>query len=194
MIVDSLYGDTSVAEYDASDRLAKVKTSYDNDASYVYDASGLLTRINFMNAGSKERFDFEYTGGIISKSTYSSDLGSGGSYKPWRYETFTVKDGNITEVKQYTMAGVLEGQAVLNYGSQLNPFKNLSLFNYANRLGMEQIVNFYSFFNKNISSGITIGANSFKTTNTYNNQKITKITSQDFNGNGGSFTWLFSYK
>jgi YD repeat-containing protein len=191
-IIDSLYSDTTIALYDASDKLIGAKNNYGDNVSYDYDAAGLLTQISYYWAGSKERYTFEYTNGVLSKSVYLSDLGSGGAYSIQGYETFTVKDGNITGVNQFSSAGNLIGQATFNYGTQLNPFKSLSLFNYANNLGMDQVVNFFTYFNKNINTGTNIGAVTFKTNNTFSNQRITKITSDYFYGNG-VFTWMFSY-
>lgn len=192
-IVDSLYEDTIVVEYDASDRAIRTKTNYGQNASYVYDAAGLLTQISYVVAGSKERVTYEYTNGNVSKANYTSDLNSGGAYVPVGYDVFTVAGGNITEVKLYANNGTLIGQVALTYGSESNLFKDLSLFNYGNQLGMDQIVNFYTYFNKNISSGIRIGNLSFKTTNTFSNKRLTKITSENFSGAGGVYTWMFSY-
>lgn len=192
-VIDSLYHDTATARYDASDRLIQINGTSGDYSGFTYDAAGLLTQIDYYWAGSKERYLIEYSGGNVSKTTYLSDLGSGRAYQSLAYETYTVTDGNITEVKQFTMGGTLDGQATLTYGTQANPFKNLSLFNYGNQLGMDQIVNFYTYFNKNISTGIKVGPITFKTNNTFTGQKVTKITSESFYGTGGSFTWMFSY-
>lgn len=193
-IYDSLYNyDSMTATYDVADRLVEVNSAPQDYIRITYDAAGLLTQVNYYWAGSRERYLVEYNGNNISKTTYLSDLGSGGAFQTLGYETYTVTDGNITEVRQFSTGGTLQAQATLTYGTQANPFKNLSLFNFANRLGMDQIVNFYTYFNKNISSGARIGPLTFKTNNTFTNQKLTKVISEDFFGSGGSFTWTFSY-
>jgi YD repeat-containing protein len=192
-IEDSVYDYGATAKYDASDRLIEVNMTSGDYARYTYDAAGLLTQLDYYLVGTKERFVIEYSGSNISRTTFLSDFGTGGAYESRGYETYTVAGGNITDVKQFSMSGTLTGQATLLYGSEGNPFKNLSLFNFFNRFGMDQIVNFYTYFNKNISSGVKLGPVTFKTNNTFTNHNLTKITSEYLYGTGGIFTYFFSY-
>ncbi|MHA4844809.1 RHS repeat domain-containing protein [Flavitalea antarctica] len=192
-IEDSVYDYGATAKYDASDRLVEVNMMSGDYARYTYDAAGLLTQVDYHLVGTKEKFVIEYTGSNISRTTFFSDFGNGGALEPKGYETYTVAGGNITEVKQFSTSGMLTDQITLLYGTEANPFKNLSLFNFFNRFGMDQIANFYTYFNKNISSGAKIGPVTFKTNNTFTNQKLSKITSEFWYGTGGIFTYFFSY-
>jgi len=197
-LLDSLYQDSLVATYDGSGNLSTV-----NDigafslgsSSFTYDANNLLTQINANVAGENEQYVFEYTSGIVSKKSYYSDFGLGGSLQLYSYDVYTVSNGNITDMKEYDAANNLTSETTFTYGSQANPFKLLGLFNFGNRLGTQDIISYETYFNKNIlvSFSITGGATA-TATNTFNSsQKPTKIVMND-QVNQWLLTWQFFYK
>jgi len=195
ILVDSLYTDTLVATYDGSGNLTAVtdKGGYPINAALTYNGSS-LTQVDYVLAGSAERYTFEYTGGVVSKENYYSNLGAG-PLQLQGYLTFTVSGGNITGTKAYHANGVLISEVTLTYGSQPNPFANLCLFNYGNRLGMDNIAPLEAYFNKNIATGITVsGLSAMSVTNSFDSKsRIGKIIAND-NINQEMFTWMFSYK
>jgi len=64
--------------------------------------------------------------------------------------TYAIIGGNITDIKEFTPGSVQTGETSINYGTQPNILKSLSLFNYANRLGMGSFLNDETWFNKNM--------------------------------------------
>jgi len=191
-IVDSVNQDTLTAAYDASGHLSTVTETYGTNASFTYDATGLLTQIDYQLAGSHEQFVFEYNNGIVSKETYNSNLGSG-PVSSQGYFTYTVTGGNITDIKAYTSGGSLVSETICTYGSQPNSFKSLSLFNYGGILGTDDIIRPETYFNKNNLAGFSVNGLSASSVYTFNGQQPTKIITTD-NINSGVFTWAFSYK
>ncbi|HLK31165.1 MAG TPA: hypothetical protein VKT28_21475 [Puia sp.] len=195
-VLDSLYQDSLVATYDASGRLTEVDDigPYSlGSATFSYDANGLLTQILSNVAGSTDKFVFEYTNGVLSKKSDYTDAG-GGSFQLWNYDVYTFNNGDITDMKEYNSAGALTFEATYSYGSQANPFKNLSLFNFGNRLGTDDIINFDTYFNKDIRTGFSISGLNSTSTNTFNSrQKPTKIVFND-QLNQWLLTWQFFYQ
>ena len=192
-IMDSIYQYGLSASYDASGRLEGATDDYGDDATYTYDANGQLTQIDYTMAGSRERFVFTYTNGVVSKKSYYSDFGSGGTMTLWRDYVYTVSGGNITTIKEYTAAGALVNTENFTYGNQANIFKELGLFNYGNILGTGYLMNFESHFNKNLPTAMTSGGPTMNNGFTYNSQQqLTKVVSTD--NSGGVFTWQFSYE
>lgn len=197
-MLDSLYQDSLVATYDGSGNLSTVNDvgafSLGN-SSFTYDANNLLTQINCSVAGENDQYVFEYANGIVSKKSYYSDLGLGGSLQLYSYDVYTVSNGNITDMKEYDAANNLTSETKFTYGSQANPFKLFGLFNFGNRLGTQDIISYETYFNKNILAGYSIvGGATATATNTFNsNQKPTEIIMND-QVNQWLLTWQFSYK
>ena len=192
-IVDSLAQDTLVANYDASGRLVSTFDSYGDNATYTYNADNQLAVLSYDWAGSKERFLFTYAGGTIQKKSYYSNLGSG-ALKYLGDFIYTVTGGNITSIKAYTASGTLISTSTFAYGSEPNPLKDLSLFNYANRLGMDYIMDIETYFNKNLWTKATISSASldFNIVYLFNSQRLTKAMAN--RSGGGVFTWQFGYR
>ncbi len=190
-IYDSSHDQSYTATYNPSGELKKIDATNGRNATFSYD-SGRLKEI-WYNAGSIERFSFTYTDGVVSKKSYYSDYGSG--FVLSRYYDYTVTDGNITHIEEYTPSGTLVSEATLTYSSQLNPFKELSLFNYSNQLGMMNVIDFDTYHNKNLI--LTRTENQVPRCNieyTFNAQQMTtKIVNNDASY-GGPFTWFFSYE
>jgi hypothetical protein len=196
-LLDSLYQDSLVATYDASGNLSTV-----NDigafalgsSSFTYNSNGTLAQIDANVAGENEQYVFEYTNGVVSKKTYSSDFGSGGALQLWSYDVYTMSNGNITDMKEYDAANDLTSETTFTYGAQANPFKTLGLFNFGNRLGTQDIINYETYFNKNIQTGYTNSSFNVTSSLTFNNlQKPTEIITMD-QINGWVETWQFFYK
>jgi len=193
-VADSINQDTLIAAYNNSGRLSTVTETYGTNASYTYDGNGQLQQVDYNMGGSHEQFVFEYTNGVVSKKTYNSNLGSG-PVSLQGYFTYTFSGGNITDIKEYTSASTLVAETTCTYGTQANAFKSLSLLNYGNLLGTDEIISLETYFNTNNLTGFTIN-NSIPTSSVYtfdNNQLPSKIVTTD-NMNSGVFTWFFSYK
>jgi YD repeat-containing protein len=193
-ITDSLNQDTLTAAYDAgTGKLSTVTETYGTNAAFTYDGNGLLTQINYQLAGSSEQYTFEYTNGVVSKKSYYSNLGSGG-LSLQGYFTYTVANGNITSMTEYTKSGVLVVTTNFTYGTQANPFKDLSLFTYGNILGTSDVINAETYFNTNVLTGALWNGVSIAATYTFNaNQLASKLVA---NNNYLNYveTWMFSYK
>lgn len=193
-IVDSLNEDSVVCTYNAAGKLASITDDYGDNVFFTYDGAGLLTEVDYTLAGERGQYKYFYNNGIIEKKEHWSDNGSGAPLSLWRYYTYTVSGGNITTMKEYTKAAVLVKESTFTYGSQLNPFKDLGLFNYGNRLGTLYVIDHEAYFNKNLLTGANIGGIPVINTYTFNSsQQVTKIVSSV--GSGGTvYTWLLGYK
>lgn len=192
-IIDSLNQDTLTAAYDAtSGALSAVTETWGMNATFSYDGTGLLTRINSVIAGSLEQYAFEYTGGVVSKKSYYSNLGAG-SVSLQGYYTYVVTNGNITSMSQYDKNGALVVTTTYTYGTQPNNFKNLALFTYANFLGTADVLNIESYFNTNNQTGSSWNGTSIASTYTFNaNQAVSKLVTTN-NYLDYVLTWMFFY-
>jgi len=194
-LVDSIYNDTLVATYDGSGNLTAVtdKGAYPINATYTYGANNTLTQLDYVLAGSAERYTFEYTGGVVSKKSYYSNLGAG-PLQLRGYFTYVVTGGNITLIKAYIAGGIQVAAANLTYGAQTNPFSNLCLFNYGGRLGMDDIAPIEAYFNKNIVASLATSGITATLNNTFDSkQQLGKIVADD-QINQWLLTWQFFYK
>jgi len=192
-VIDSIYGYIVTASYDETGKLQSIDDDYGDDASITYDADGRLTAINFIIAGSKEKYAFEYSNGIIGIMRHYSDHGSGGALSLWRQYNYTVQQENIVAIYEYTAGGSLVSTKEFTYGTQPNNFKQLALFNTANRLGSERIISIESYFNKNMAKSISSENSIVNNTYTINsNQQFSKAVSTE--DGGYTYTWLFKYE
>ena len=193
-LLDSLYQDSLVATYDASGNLSTVNDIGPfglGNTSFTYNTNGTLAQIDANVAGEKEQYVFEYTNGVVSKKSYSSDFGLGGSLQLYSYDLYTVSNGNITDMKEYDAANNLTSETSFTYGVQANPFKTLSLFNFGDRLGTQDIINYETYFNKNIQTGYTNSSYNVTSAITFSSQqKPTKIITNDAINNWVE-TWQF---
>jgi hypothetical protein len=92
-LLDSLYQDSLVSTYNASGNLGTVNDigSFGlGSSSFTYNTNGTLAQINANVAGENDQYVFEYTNGIVSKKTYSSDFGQGGALQLYSYDVYTV--------------------------------------------------------------------------------------------------------
>ena len=196
MLVDSVQADTLVTTYDASGNLTAVtdKGAYPINATFTYDAGNHLTQYDYVLAGSSERYTFDYTGGVVSKKSYYSNLGSG-SLQLQGYYTYTVSGGNITGIAIFKANGTQLGAVTVTYGTQANPFSNLCLFNYGDRLGLDDMAPIETYFNKNLVTEATVtGFPATTLTNTFDGkQELTRVVAND-QVNGNLLTWQFYYK
>ncbi|HZE83751.1 MAG TPA: RHS repeat domain-containing protein [Puia sp.] len=197
-LIDSSNLDTLVPAYDDSGRIASIleRSPFPSGSSahFTYDDSNRLTGINYYMAGSNESFYFEYTNGVVSKKSYYSDLGSGGSATLQSTFLYNVSGGNITDILEFKPGGVPVGEWKATYSGQANPFRTLSLFNYGNILGMGSFLFGETWFNKNMLSTLNING-SVTATNVYSFNALQapiKLIADD-PINNGLFTWIFSY-
>ena len=192
-LIDSVNGYLLTATYDTAGRLEDISEDYTNAASYTYDINGLLTAINFTIAGSREKYLFTYSNGVVSKKSHYSDFGSGGAQSLWREYIYTVNGGNITTIKEYNAGATLLNTENFTYGAHTNIFKNLALFNCENILGTENLINFETYFNKNLVTGMSSSARNITNAFTLNaEQQLSKAVSTE--NPGHVFTWQFSYQ
>jgi hypothetical protein len=197
VFLDSLYQDSLVASYDASGNLIEVDDNGSNglgSSSLTYNANNQLTEIDEVVAGEKNQYLFTYTNGIVSKKTYNTDFGSGEALQLYSYDNYTLTAGNITDMKEYDASNNLTSETTFTYGPQANPFQQIGLFNFGNRLGTSDIAAYETFFDKNILTGFSISGQSATMTNSFNSsQQLTRVIDND-QIYQGIFTWIFSYK
>lgn len=206
MIRDSTHHVSLNASYDARGRLSNISTIFSFNASYTYDANDLLTEINTEVVGQHDQYIFTYNNGVIAEKKWYSEISPGAGLSLWATFKYTVTDGNITNIKEYRSGGFLASDKDLEYDLEPNPFKELSLFNFANVLGADKIFNFETYFNKNILytysvNGIGATDGNAENDNLYDNavdsDHLLSITTFVDWGNAvdyNFYTWLFSYK
>jgi hypothetical protein len=196
VILDSMKQDSLVASYDALGNLTAINNigSFSlGNASFIYDENGLLTEINYGVKGSENQYLFEYSNGAVSKKSRYLNYDAGSPLLLLNYDIYTVSDGNITEMKEYSASGSLYSTTTFAYGTQANPFKLLGLMNFGNRLGTNDIANFETYFNKNIQTGfLTNGSNVMSLLTFDSQQKPTKIITDDLIDDW-LLTWQFFY-
>jgi len=201
MITDSTNYVTFNSSYNAKGQLTGVAMLNAFSAEYSYDATGLLTGINMEIAGEQEQFAITYNNGIIAEKKWYVEVSTGGSLSLFETFKYTVTDGNITNIKEYRYDGSLVSDKELRYGFEPNPFRELSLFNFANVLGADEIFNIDTYFNRNILEGYVIDSNSYASNdNLYegaNSDNLTRIEAFVPNSTPEGFeslTWQFFYK
>lgn len=190
-VIDSMYEDTMTAHYDASGRIDHISSNLGENVYYTYDANGLLVQQDY-NWGTDERFVFTYDNGVIAKKSYYDN--ATGPMALWRYWTYTLTNGNITNIKEYNKNGTLVGEANLTYSTLPNDYKDLALFNYGNYLGLDPFVNYESLFNKNLVSTIELNGINISLTSTLNDrQQLGKLVAHETTYDQ-TLTWRFNYK
>jgi len=206
-LIDSIYGDTLTPAYDGSDRITGIteRSDWSNDhLTVTYNASGQVTQLDYTLNGEKDRYVFEYSGGMPSKNTFYTDAGQAGALTLWRVYTYTTTGSNITSIKESDNSGTLLGERKITFGTQTNPFKTLALFNWGNRLGTEDIIPIETIFNANALTSTTwydATQNPFYSTTVVpvnnaagNPVGITATEKDPSAGVMNTFTWSFSYK
>jgi YD repeat-containing protein len=194
-LVDSLYGDTTLATYDAAGRLTKIAANSGLDLiqTVTYDANGLLTSLGYDDGFTKERYDFSYTNGVVSKKSFYTNAGSGNTLTHYRDHIYTVTNGNITEITIQSPSGQFLTKETFEYGTQANPFKDLAFFG---QLGSRYFIDVETYFNKNLPKKATgVGSTTGIYSNAYtldSKQRIIKAVQTE--QAGGVFTWMFEYK
>ncbi len=106
-IIDSVYQDTLTGYYNEAGLLETVReiSPYGNDhCTYTYNSDSQLTVTDETISGVHQQYLYEYTENVLSKATYFSNAGAG-SLVLSRYCYYTVTDGNISEVSEYTANG-----------------------------------------------------------------------------------------
>ncbi|NII26463.1 hypothetical protein HB364_15345 [Pseudoflavitalea sp. X16] len=190
-LIDSLYGDTMTATYDAAGRIERITNSFGEYVKYTYNGDGLLTQQDY-NWGTNERYVYTYKDGVVEKKSYYHN--ANGPMELWRYYTYTVTGGNITSIKEYDKSGTLIVEKTLTYTSLPNDYKELALFNYSNLKGLEPFITDESLFNKNVPATMSWDGDKITLTNTLNGSKqlgkmVATIDSYD-----ETYTWRFNYK
>ncbi|WP_188316085.1 hypothetical protein [Chitinophaga agrisoli] len=189
-VVNVSWEDSLIGTYNDAGNLSQMVLK-DNGSittvTYTYNAANQLTQISHKQGNDENRNVFEYTNGVVSKNS-SYAVGPNGELSLGAYYIYEVTDGNITKIKSYS-GGLFTGESTLTYNSDPNIFKSLSLFNDNSALGMNDIADQQTWFNKNMCTGSTF-INTTQTTTvnaftyTYNaDQQLTKVVStQTFAG------------
>ena len=203
MVVDSARKDTMYAIYDGSGRLSRIRQMHDFSYSPLnrtgdsvrlsYNTDGSLATYDYSKAGSQFQCAFEYAGGVLAKSSfYTSDFNSG-PLTLWRTFIYEMSGGNMVGRKEYTASNSLVEETKFTYGPQANPFKSIALFNFANQLGTQEVIDLELYFNQNILTGYTNPMRSLNNTNSFNaSQKPDKIVSRFVYPNGTKFNYVFT--
>src|SRR5258707_55698 len=78
ILVDSLKNDTLVATYDDAGYLTAItdKSTSPDNATFTYDGNHLLTQISYTNATTTQQYVFEYTNGVVSKTSNYTATGA----------------------------------------------------------------------------------------------------------------------
>ncbi len=200
MITDSTNDVSLNASYNAQGRLSGINTTFSFNASYTYDGNGLLTEVNTDVVGVHDQYIITYNNGVIAEKKWYTQVNVSGPPSLWETFKYTVTDGNITDIKEYRYDGTLISDKELDYDLEPNPFKELSLFNFANVLGTDEIFNLDTYFNKNILHGYAVNGFNESNNNLYDNvgNSDNLITIESFvpaqNGDYTFLTWQFSYK
>lgn len=208
VVIDSINNDTLTGVYNGGSQLTNIAESnaYYHDAlNATYNSTGQLTEMTFSFFGENDKYVFTYTAGssMPSQCAYYTNSGSGSLFL-YRTYVYTVTGQNITGVKEYDKSNTFLGEHKMTFGTQANPFKTISLFNWGNRLGMNDIVMTESIFNANLHTSTTWYGDSnniiYTTTVTATNDQSgnpTKITASEKYPDGSIqslFTWGLSFK
>ena len=204
IIIDSLNQDTLTATYNGTGQLTAIQETYGDGLTATYNSSGQLTEIDDVIAGSQEQYVFTYSGPMPSKCTYSTNSGAGTPLAVWRYYAYSVTGENITDIKEYNASNTLLGERKLTFAGKANPFQTLSLFNWGNRLGTQDIISVETFFDASMTA-TTEWDNAtnnpyyttYQTTTLNNSAEPVKIIASEQAPGGvvqNLFTWGFSYK
>ncbi len=180
-VVDSLHRDSLIGYYEADSTLQKIDlyTSYGASSpieNYVlsYDNNQRITEVEYTVSGQHNRLVYLYANGatrLPSQKDLYTDFGQNTDPELWKSFTYEFTNGNITKMIEYNDAGAPTGLVVTyDYTKVRNIFKNLAFFNLGNYLGLEEIINNESFFNRHLIRSYTItapGAASLTIQNTY---------------------------
>ncbi len=197
-VTDSAHHDTLNAGYNAAGKLmtitGKFSSSASPHASFTYGAGGLLMQVDYTIAGTDQRLVFEYNGTAISKKSYYTAANQLGQFQLFDYFIYTVSGGNITRIEEFNSVNQLVNEKLLTYGAEGNPFRDFSLFNFANNLSAEDIMNSEVYFCTNVLTGFNSSSQMQTLTNSFTRQKPARIAvSYKDPFTSYQLTWLFEY-
>lgn len=177
-IVDSTEKSDLQATYNEAGLLTSTIQKYtDGSAStpvtFTYNADNTLAEAN-TTFGTLEKFRnvFEYTNGVISKRTfYDYDL-SKSTLRYWKYWTYVVTNGNITNRKEFDSDNKLVEEISYTYTNDANFFKPFALVNFQNKVGLNYLCEEEIIFNKNSIASYTRQGFTTTFTYSYNSNKL----------------------
>jgi hypothetical protein len=187
-LFDSSHNRTMTPSYNDKGQLELVMETYNHGAGFQYNSDGALTDVYTTNY-----YHFDYTDGIVSRKTMYNEAGN----SVYRYFDYTVTDGNITTIKEYSASAVLLSTSTLTYTDESNLFKDISLFTYRNEPGTDPVIQLETYFNKNLLK--TVNQNGTITSSTeyiFNKQSlpVKAITDYHLIDYPGVFTRQFMYR
>ena len=187
------------ATYSSAGNISSILVAYGatntHNFTYTYNADNHLTQIDYLAGGvTPTIIAIAYTNGLPSKKTQTATYnGVAKLYKTWLY---TVKDSNITNIKEYDADSNFVFETVCTFTDKENILKPLGLFGSVYWLDLSQAASLEAFYNKNLIATSTIY--DVALTNyvyTYNdNKQLTKlVASTEYPFYAGIWTRTFSY-
>jgi YD repeat-containing protein len=191
-IIDSVYEDTLKVTYNIAGKVSAVQDEGWDPATFTYNDAGQLTEIFYEAGEYSERYVFEYTNGVLSKkSEYAQTNANSPVLNLWKYHTYVVTNGNITNMKEYSAADALLSETTFTYSAYPNALKPLSLLNSRNTLGLGDLANHETYFNNNLIASSTVGGVQTTFTYTYaSGERLAQFVSSSPNA---IYTRMFSY-
>lgn len=179
-IVDSVLPFTLTPTYNSAGDIISIKgigQGYSNTVTFSYNTDNQLTQVDAQYGQNAHQYVFEYVNGVISKrSVYNQARPGVPGLELFGYYTYEVTNGNITKLKQYNKANALVIEKTFTYTSHPNISKPLALLNWGDRIGLGQVANEETFFNKNLIANYTSQGSLTTFTYTYNsNQRLSKF-------------------
>jgi hypothetical protein len=199
-VEDSLWGLTMTATYSNSGYISSIEHVHNGNISenytYTYNSSNQLIQIDYTDSGiTPTRIEITYTNGMPSKRTLT--YSSNGAYKLSRTWVYTVKDSNITDIKEYNANNSLEYETSYTFTSNENILKPLALFtdNLGGGLGLIDAALLDTYFNKNLIATTTkYGVVTNYTYNYNDNKQLTKfVVSTTESIYAGIYTRILGY-
>ncbi|MDF2190109.1 hypothetical protein [Paraflavitalea sp. CAU 1676] len=145
-IIDSAYEDTMTASYTGNNKYPdRVDAVFAGSVSYTYDATGNPTMVA---GGIGNKVEMQYASGS-QLSTAALFYRENSTWKPslnykFRYDS----KSNLVGFDEFNSSQVLRGQTQITYTEIQNPFKDLSPYNFANMLGMDDVLPAFMFLYK----------------------------------------------
>ncbi|MCW3467842.1 hypothetical protein [Chitinophaga nivalis] len=197
-VENTTYGSIYNATYDGAGNLTVFTQIHKGvlalTVNFKYNADNLLEEFDPpMYSGSKSRYTYQYTNGILSRKTYYTVTNQKypTTLNIWRYYTYEATNGNITSRKEYDSENKLVGETTFTYTNDKNIFRSLCMFNFINDLGLYDVASVEKFFNKNLIATETVNGVQRKFSYTYNENKQLTGLVVSYPGAIRTRTWFY---
>jgi glycosidase len=153
-VKDSADGETWTANFDKEGNVVAVVNTYDGEdytVRFTYNVNKQLIQAEDVSAAFTQRFTFEYADGRVARKNAYTKYDGSNDFELYRYYTYNLVGGNITSKKEYSPAGDLLKETKYTYTGDENGLKSLAYINnYYNYLGLDDVADLESLFNKNL--------------------------------------------